>query len=197
MPIDYAQAKVYLIYSDLSTDEYVGSTAHDVLDKRLATHLAQLRTAKKNMKLYNHFRDIGVEHMHIALLENYPCKSYKELLIRERKWIDVIKPSLNKNRPYVTYEEERQLRKEYNRAWYARNPDKVKAYITGRDPAVQRERNDRYKAKYPERQLHSRACQYALNRAVLLERIPCTVCSKLISRTNMRVHIRNIHHQQP
>ena len=94
--VNYANGKIYKIVCTLPDidDIYVGGTATR-LSRRMCCHRSEARRTKCNSKVYQFMRKYGVENFKIELLEEYPCKSRKELGKREQHWIDTLKPSLN------------------------------------------------------------------------------------------------------
>jgi hypothetical protein len=59
-----------------------------------------------NFKVYRFIRDNGGwENWTFIQLEEFPCKSKQELVLRERHWFDIIKPTLNSQSPMTTPQE--------------------------------------------------------------------------------------------
>ena len=111
---DYSKGKIYKIICD--TDEiYVGSTIQS-LTRRLDRHKSGYRGKATSELLMN-------KNPKIILIEDYSCRTRKELLIRERYWIDKI-DCVNTDRPHITEEE----RKQYMREWSKNNTDKKNEY---------------------------------------------------------------------
>ena len=123
--INYSNAQIYKISrSDGDTEhEYYGSTCN--LRARKCNHKSITHNAnnpKYNVKLYTHMRaNGGWQNWNLIWLEDYPCLTKKELLLRERHWIETKKPTLNMNMPGRD-----QL--EVNKLWKSVNQDKIKQY---------------------------------------------------------------------
>ena len=148
--VNYANGKIYKLVCTLPDidDIYVGGTAKPKLSDRMCCHRCEAKASKWNFKLYKFMREHGAENFKIELLEEYPCKSKKELGKREQHWIDTLKPSLNtanatchrkevvkrynskpstkayyreyrRKHPQKYTEEQKQRRKEYNKRRFA------------------------------------------------------------------------------
>ena len=102
---DYSQSKIYKIVCNETGKIYIGSCIID-LDKRLWNHKSQRDCSATQILDRNNYE--------ILLIENYPCKTNEELRWRERYWFDNIN-CINKRRPIVTEEEEKQTEREYER----------------------------------------------------------------------------------
>jgi hypothetical protein len=84
----YDTSKIYIIKSPSTDLVYVGSTIHE-LNERFSRHKCKSNvcTSKEILK----FNDAYIE-----LIENYPCKSYRELLEREKYFISITPNCVNK-----------------------------------------------------------------------------------------------------
>lgn len=124
----YQNGKIYKILNDVDENIYVGSTCQTRLCRRFAIHKNAFLNFMKgigNMKLYHHMQNIGFDHFHIELIENYSCNSKDELHAREGYYIRTLKPSLNKVIPGRTQkqyvQDNREKINEYNRASHLRH----------------------------------------------------------------------------
>lgn len=113
----YTKGKIYKITSKNTDKFYIGSTTES-LKKRLGRH--------KNIRNCSSKEIIEADNYEINLLENYPCNSKKELLIRETYYYDLYKketPNLlvNKICPYTGLS-----RKEYCKNWNIKNNEDQK-----------------------------------------------------------------------
>ena len=112
----YNNSKIYKISNTINDDIYIGSTTSQYLCSRMNMHrmMAKDTTGRRNSKLYNMMRDLGVVNFKIELVENINCNDKHELHIKEQEYIDSLKPSLNmiKSIP-MTADENR----EYQRIW--------------------------------------------------------------------------------
>ena len=85
MPIDYQKAKIYRIVNDTIPDMvYYGSTCQN-----LSTRMAGHRCYAKRININNSSKQLfQTGNPVIVLVENFPCKSKEELLMRERFYIE-------------------------------------------------------------------------------------------------------------
>lgn len=82
--MEYSTGKIYGIKNIINDKLYIGSTKN-TLDKRWQSH--KTASCKKTAKLYAAIVELGIENFSIYLIEDYPCKSRKELLDRESFYI--------------------------------------------------------------------------------------------------------------
>lgn len=116
---DYQNGKIYKITSGELT--YIGSTCEPTLARRLSEHVSCYRRWKegKIKRGTTAFSLIETGQYEITLIELCPCGSRDELRAKERFHIET-NICVNKNIPGRTI-------KESNKAYRAKNPDKVKA----------------------------------------------------------------------
>jgi len=133
MPL-YENAFIYKIkhnedYEDLNI--YIGSTTN--FRGRKNAHKTCCNNEKStnyNFFVYKYIRDNGGwdEWVMIAI-EEYPCDSKKKLEIRERYYIDLLRPTLNKQIPTRTFKERYENNKEkiaeYHKERYENNKEKI------------------------------------------------------------------------
>jgi hypothetical protein len=110
---NYKDAKIYKILAE-GYDPYFGSTTL-TLDNRL-------KAFRNNKKYYScsPFVNIGT----IELVEEYPCETRKELMERERFWIDN-NICVNKVIPIRTDLEKVEYHKNYNKTYVRKTPLKT------------------------------------------------------------------------
>jgi len=101
--VNYANGKIYRLVNNVDEKYYIGSTCNP-LHKRKNGHK---RDAVKSPEqpVYKHLNIIGWDNVEIILIESYPCNSKAELEARERYWIELMKPVLNKVIPTRTPKE--------------------------------------------------------------------------------------------
>ena len=101
--VNYANGKIYRLVNNVDEKYYIGSTCNP-LHKRKNRHK---RDAVKSptQPVYKHLNIIGWENVEIILIESFPCNSKAELEARERYWIELLKPALNKAIPTRTPKE--------------------------------------------------------------------------------------------
>ena len=72
-PKDYSKGKIYCIRNTVNDDVYIGSTCQN-LSQRMAQRRRNLKCGNLGgMKLYDLMTELGNEHFHIELMEEYPC----------------------------------------------------------------------------------------------------------------------------
>jgi hypothetical protein len=118
--IDYSKSCIYKICCkdpDI-TDIYIGSTTE--LTKRRYKHKQSCVSPKQvhhNLTVYKYIRDNGGwDNWEVVKIENYKCNCREDLFKRERELFEILKPTLNKNRPIIFVEEKKKYDKEYRQA---------------------------------------------------------------------------------
>ena len=101
---DYSSGKIYKLYvRGFENSCYIGSTI-ETLNMRFRKHKYNSKRVDKyqyaSSSLFENDNDVVCE-----LLENYPCESKQELLIRERYWLEQFPDAINKNPPILEMEE--------------------------------------------------------------------------------------------
>ena len=91
----YSKAKVYGCYN-LSDDSifYVGSTIKAV-KTRWSGHIAFFKQCPSSSWTQHIMSNGGPDNFELRLIEAYPCRSFKELLAREKSYIASLKPICN------------------------------------------------------------------------------------------------------
>ena len=189
--MDYSNGKIYKLVSNSITDIYIGSTCSE-LKKRKYGHKIKYDCWKNGKSEYiTSFKLFDAGEVDIVLIESFACNSKDELYSRERYWIDNLE-CVNKVRPNRTDEERIEYHKKYNEThkeqaqqYYQKNRDKfieqMKIYREQNKDTIQVQRK-----KYRE----EHRAEISIRRA---ERIPCDVCGKEISKSNMKIHKKRIH----
>tara|TARA_R110000772_G_scaffold104828_1_gene206330 strand:+ start:567 stop:977 length:411 start_codon:yes stop_codon:yes gene_type:complete len=102
---------VYKISHPDHSESYIGSTIN--LKNRVYTHRAMSKIS--NNKLYSFIKKTDTFNNFIfEILVEINC-SKLELLKLEKKFIEILKPELNSNTPYLTKEESKQKSNEYKK----------------------------------------------------------------------------------
>jgi len=126
--IDYSKSLIYkLCCRDATvTDIYIGSTTNFIQRKACHKSTCNNKNAKEyNFNVYRFIRDIhGWENWDMVVIESYECKTKYELHTRERYYIDLLRPTLNKNIPLRTVEEHAQYKEQY----YIDNKERIKKH---------------------------------------------------------------------
>jgi hypothetical protein len=92
---DYRNGKIYKLTNSVDDEFYIGSTC-GTLHLRKNKHRSAAKLTP-NRAVYEHLNRIGWENVRIILIENVNCSNKNELLRAEQHFIDLLKPSLNKN----------------------------------------------------------------------------------------------------
>ena len=100
---NFQLGKVYKLTNKIDNKIYVGSTCKS-LSQRLQGHKDK---SKENptQPVYAHINNIKWDNVDIVLIENYPCDTKKELLYRERYYIELLKSELNTIKPIESTDE--------------------------------------------------------------------------------------------
>ena len=122
---DYSSTIIYKICckDTLITDIYVGHTTN--FTKRKNQH--KTSCSNENDKKYKQYvyefirQNGGWENWTMLQIENIKCKDKREALIREKYWIEILKPKLNINNPYTSVEEKVVQKHD----WYEDNKDYI------------------------------------------------------------------------
>lgn len=129
--IDYSKACIYKICCRDAEilDLYVGSTT-DLVKRRYA-HKLNCRDPNQQghgYQVYNFIRENGGwDNWEVVQVESFKCSNSEDLCQREREVFDILKPSLNKNRPKVTSDEAAARRLATHKAWREANSETVRA----------------------------------------------------------------------
>ena len=123
---DYSKTIMYLIKcnDENITDEYVGSTINFIKRKnRHKTCCNNINGKNYNQKIYTIIRaNGGWDNWTMIQLEEFPCKNNREAEKRETEIIAERKPTINKNRPFITEED----KKVWSKIYRDNNKDKKK-----------------------------------------------------------------------
>ena len=166
---------------------YIGSTSL-TLEERLREHKSfSTKTKSKQIPVYAHFTSLGWEGVSIELIRECEYETKRDLLKVEREELDKVRGDplcLNKNRPYITREENRVRVKETAAGWYKENkehvrerlrtwrkenPEKVKeqqgrqkekGVTYERDPDTERERLRKWREENPEKYAEQKRRSY-------------------------------------
>ena len=116
------EGKIYFLMNDINHEIfYIGSTKQK-LYKRLSSHKNRAfdihddgYDSKKNnyIRLMNIDDQNGYNNISIHLIEDFPCQSKIELLMREKYFIDILKPCCNERNPITTKKDKLERQKKY------------------------------------------------------------------------------------
>jgi hypothetical protein len=169
---NYQNGKIYKIVCNITKEIYVGSTTLS-LEERLRQHTSDYNRYLNNKRDFvSSFVIIERGNYKIVLLENYPCETREELLIRERYYFDTLN-CINKCRPILTTKEQCDEKKDYNKQYYIENRDEIKDqnkqyYIENREEIIEKQKQYRIENR---EELKDQKKQYRIeNREKLIEK---------------------------
>ena len=123
--MDFSQTIIYKICckDPEITDIYVGHTTNFTQRKHNHKNNCGNENLKNyNLNVYKFIRDNGGwENWSMLQIENYNCNNSKEASMRERFWIELLKPKLNTISPYTSNEEKAIQKK----IWYEEKKDYI------------------------------------------------------------------------
>ena len=109
---------------------YIGSTTN--FRGRKSNHKKSCNNEndkEHNLPKYQYIRaNGGWYEWKMVWLEDYPCKSKRELLLREEEVMVQYQNRLNKRKAHRTDEEIKEYHKEYDKEYYQNNRDKLVEY---------------------------------------------------------------------
>ena len=147
MSCNYQNGKIYCIRNNVSNDVYVGSSCEPYLSKRMVKHRSSAKNERdRNMLLHQKMNEIGIEHFHIELIENYPCESKDQLRAREGHYIREM-ATLNKRIETRTDKEWREDNKEYIQEWKKQHYENNKESIREKTKQYQEDKIDMIKQR--------------------------------------------------
>ena len=167
-----------------------------------------------NYQKYQYIRaNGGWDNWKMIWIEDYPCKSKKELLKREDEVMLQYENRLNRYRAHTTDEEKKQRDKEYSKEYRQDNREKIleqqkEHYQNNRDKIIENKKehyqNNRDKIIEYQKEhyqnnrdkiIENKKEYYQNNREKVLEykkeKITCDICGCKITRGNMPEHQRS------
>lgn len=188
MPI-YQNSIIYKLChcNDLENKNiYVGSTTNFRNRKYLHKNRCNNKKNKKyNFTVYKFIRDNdGWDNWVMIPIEVYPCNDKKELEVRERHHIELLKPKLNKVIPTRTQKE-----------WYQDNKEKIlektKQYQENNKEQIE-ERSKKYrdnnKEKIKEKDKKYREANKEKINEKHKEKVICDNCNAEVTKGNLNTH---------
>jgi len=181
----YNKGKIYKLVSNQTDKIYVGSTCKDRLCQRLATHKGHYNHwLKNNHKYVSSYELFKLGNVEIVLLETVNCNTKDELLKKECEYIDKYKDILvNKQRPIITKEEEKERDKKY----YEDNKEIIL------------EVNKKYREEHKEQKQKQDKEYYEKNKEKRKEREKETMncdCGSNFRKTDKLRHEKSLKHQK-
>jgi len=195
MPL-YENAVIYKLkhnedYDDLNI--YIGSTCN--FKNRKYGHKNNCKNEKRKQyyfKVYEYIRKNGDWDQWVMIpIEQYNCNNKKELQIRERYHIDLLKPTLNMNIPTRSpkeYRENNKVRILKNAKEYREdNKEKYKEYYNVNKETIL-ERNKQYKYKYYQNNTEKYKEYYQKNKTNFEKKIKCDHCGSVVRIDTLKKH---------
>lgn len=117
--VNYGNGLIYKICckDPTITDEYIGSTTNKHRRKQQHKCYCNCETSTKYEYLVYQFirANGGFDNFDLIVIEEYSCESKVQLEMKEREWIERLRPTLNKNIPTRTKQERKEKIKEQSR----------------------------------------------------------------------------------
>ena len=193
------------------TDCYVGSTTSHL--KRKSRHKGACNNKDDkafNYPVYRFIRDNGNwENWEMVLLEDYPCRNKKQLVIRERFWFEKLNSTLNSQYPERSkkesdtayYLKNREKLLEYQKKYTKENKDKKRIYdkkYTEENKDKISEKNKEYYIKNKEEMKDKMRESYIKNkdkRQLYNKQIINCPCGSVVCRGGLSQHKKSKKHQ--
>ena len=199
MPI-YENSVIYKIKHNEDYDDtniYVGSTSN--FKNRKYQHKTDCNNEKHkiyNLQVYQIIRDNGGWYNWVMIpIEEYPCNSKKELEIRERYHIDILRPTLNKNIPNRTQKEYQNANKEKIQEYFKKYRENNKERIIERDKKYRndnKEKKQQYRIANKEKIAETDKKKYEANKEKIAERakekVICEYCGCEFNKSSLKKH---------
>jgi hypothetical protein len=130
--VNYANSKVYKIWSTQGNKIYIGSTTKQYLSQRMDAHRSQYKRWKDGkitmaVSSYILFDEYGVENCFIELLETKECNSKDEVLQLEGKYIRDLE-CVNKRVAGRTKKEYLEDNREHLKQYHEDNYERIQTY---------------------------------------------------------------------
>ena len=128
IPINYDNTIIYKLCckDPIITDIYIGHTTHFIKRKRVhKSDCNNIKGIRYNVYVYRFIRNNGgIDNWDMVEINKLKCIDIRDAERVEREYFDLLKPTLNKNKP-ILYEGEI---KEYHKEYKKDNIDKIKDY---------------------------------------------------------------------
>lgn len=111
---------IYEIVCNETGERYIGSTFEPTVARRITKHRQKENTCISK-------QIIGRGNYSYNLLEKVDVTTRDELRMMERKWYDKL-PNINKQKPYTSKEEHKEMKKEYDKVYKGERKEQKKEY---------------------------------------------------------------------
>ena len=178
--MDYTNGKIYKITNCVDNEVYVGSTTQS-LSRRFSKHKEDSKY--RNNKVHSHFDKIGIDNFCISLIEDYPCTTKSELLLREGHYIREL-GTLNTIVSGRTQKEYQQDNKEHilkrMKEYRENNKEKDKEYYQNNKEKIS-EKKKEYQQENKEQIREQRK-----------QKIECDICKTIVQKNSMYNHQKSL-----
>jgi hypothetical protein len=195
--VKYDQSTIYkLCCKDLSiTDIYIGSTTN--FNRRKNAHKSICNNEKSkdhNLYVYQFIRENGgFQNWSMVEIELFNARDKKNLIRRERHWIENEKAALNSIKSCITEEEIKEYQAEYQAEYRANNVDEIKEY-KAKYYAENADKIKEYYAENADKIKETSAKYYAENADKIKEKTQCE-CGSVIAKGSLSRHLKTKKHQ--
>ena len=172
--------KHYLDYDDLNI--YIGSTCN--FKHRKNGHKTNCNNENRkhySSKVYEYIRNNGGWDDWVMIpIEQYSCDSKKELEIKERYYIDLLRPTLNKHIPTRTFKE-----------WYENNKEKIAEYHKERyenNKEIINQKQKEYNEANKKKINKYKKEYYENNKEIINQKVICDHCGCEITKIYLKNH---------
>ena len=160
---------------------YIGSTTN--IKQRQWEHNFNLKN--NNILLYKKARECNISEFECILIEEVEVDSIADLRKIEQDYLNKYEPNLNSQRAYRAYDDVKLDQKKFGKKYRDKNKEiineKGKIYYD-KNKEIIKENKKIYRDKNKE----------IINKK-RREKIPCSICNKLISRNGISQHIKRLH----
>jgi hypothetical protein len=196
---NYKNTVIYKIKHNKDYDDiniYVGSTTNfRVRKNKHKSSCNNENTKDYNYPIYQYIRDKGGWDKFVMIpIEEYPCNSKNEKEIKERYYIDLLKPKLNKQLPTRT-----------NKEWYEDNKEQIcekkkEFYENNKEKIIEKEkkRGKEYYQNNKEKISEKRKEWYEDNKDQIIEKrkekVECQ-CGSIVRKFGIKEHQKSQKHK--
>lgn len=190
--MDYKNGKIYVIRNHINDKVYIGGTT-TTLTKRLSWH----KTSNRKYKIYQAFKEIGVDHFYIELVEDYPCNSKSELTTREGFFIRQFDSYVNGYNMRIAGRNQKEYNEDNKEHLSLHNKNK---YDNNKDIYIQKskdysQKNKEKVAEYKKEYALKNKEQIAAYRQENNTEYTCE-CGSVLKKYNKSTHEKTIKHQE-
>jgi group I intron endonuclease len=121
--------RIYKVVNNVDSEIFIGSTQLPIAQRMACYRKEHSKPKPHQIKLHAHFKKIGIKNFSVEMTEAYACPTAQDFRMRQRYWIEELKPSLNKSKPSTAT-----LKKEYYQKYWKSDRGKAvqKEYHTRR-----------------------------------------------------------------